>query len=205
MLPLDRDDGAALLALARAAIAAALGLGPSPPDEPPAARPTLAQAAAAFVTLREAGELRGCIGTLDDSQPVWRSVAVAAVSAALGDPRFPPLDAAELAAVELHVSILDRPEPLPDAAAFDPAVDGVIVTRGPRRGLLLPGVGSELGWDGPRTLAAACAKAGLAGDAWRWPGTRLEVFRSIAFAEPVAAEQAAAGRANARRTAASAS
>lgn len=184
LLPLAADDRAALLALARASIAAVLAVGPRTTPARPTDRPALAQRAAAFVTLREAGELRGCIGTLDPSRPVWDAVAMAAVSAALDDPRFPPLTPAELPCIHIDVSVLDLPEPLADPALFDPVSQGIIVTRGLRRGLLLPGVGSELGWDGPRTLDGACRKAGLAADAWRQPGTKLEIFRSIAFGDP---------------------
>ncbi|MGZ6269639.1 MAG: AmmeMemoRadiSam system protein A [Candidatus Limnocylindrales bacterium] len=185
LLALDEADRSALLALARAAIAAALDVGPPVASEPPPGGPALCQPAAAFVTLREGGDLRGCIGTLDPSRPVWEAVATAAVAAALDDPRFPPLEPGELPDVHLDVSVLDLPEGLADPASFDPNRQGIIVSRGLRRGLLLPGVGSELGWDGRRTLEAACSKAGLPADAWTQPGTRLQVFSSLAFGEPV--------------------
>ena len=156
----------------------------APPDVDGALLPeALRDPHAAFVTLTRRGELRGCIGTLDFVRPLWASVLGAARAAALDDPRFPPLEAAELAEVRLEISVLDPPVKLTDPATFDPATQGIIVERGWARGLLLPQVAAERGWDGPTTLRAACRKAGLPATAWRDPQTSLEVFASFHFGD----------------------
>jgi AmmeMemoRadiSam system protein A len=137
--------------------------------------------AAVFVTLTDAGELRGCMGTLDPEQPVAQAVASAAMTATLDDPRFYPVEADELADLEVDVSILGLPVELVAATDFVPGLDGIVVERGPRLGLLLPEVATDHGWDGERMLGAVCRKAGLPHDAWREPETRCLVFRTVRF------------------------
>ena len=95
--------------------------------------------AGAFVSLHEAGELRGCIGTI---LPVRKNLAQEiienAVSAATRDPRFSPVRKAELPYLEISVDVLGEPEDIPDAGALDVRRYGVIVAKGRKRGLLLP-------------------------------------------------------------------
>jgi AmmeMemoRadiSam system protein A len=171
-----------LLEIARAAIQVAVGLASG---WTLAARVRHAHRSdlrsAVFVTLTDAGELRGCMGTLDPGQPVAQAVAAAAMTATLDDPRFYPVEADELADLEVDVSILGLPVELAAATDFVPGLDGIVVERGPRLGLLLPEVATDHGWDGERMLAAVCRKAGLPEDAWREPETRCLVFRSVRF------------------------
>ena len=141
--------------------------------------------AAAFVTLTEGGRLRGCMGTLNPRQLVSDAVAAAAMTVALDDPRFFPLDADELPDLRVEVSILGTPVPLSDPGSFVRGADGVIVSRGRYTGLLLPEVATDRGWDGPRMLTAACHKAGLEGTAWRDPATRSSRFRTVRFGGPI--------------------
>ncbi|MEW5991684.1 MAG: AmmeMemoRadiSam system protein A [Chloroflexota bacterium] len=142
--------------------------------------------ATAFVTLTDGSSLRGCMGTLDPNQPVAEAVAAAAMTASLDDPRFYPVEADELGDLHVHVSILGPPVVLASPADFVPGVDGIIVERGLRLGLLLPEVATGHGWDGERMLAAVCQKAGLPPGAWREPGARCLVFRTVRFGGPVA-------------------
>ena len=171
-----------LLEIARAAIQVAVGLASG---WTLAARVRHAHRSdlrsAVFVTLTDAGELRGCMGTLDPGQPVAQAVAAAAMTATLDDPRFYPVEADELADLQVDVSILGLPVELAAATDFVPGLDGIVVERGPRLGLLLPEVATDHGWDGERMLAAVCRKAGLPEDAWREPETRCLVFRSVRF------------------------
>jgi AmmeMemoRadiSam system protein A len=179
---LGRDERQALLACARAALAAATGL------RPPS---TLAQVleatvgldgpAPAFVTLTEDGFLRGCMGSLDTDRPVRDSVVRAAILAALDDPRFAPVKADELADINVTVSVLGPPRSLASPDAFRPGIDGVIVERGPRVALLLPEVATEPGWDAHAMLDAVCRKAGLPGDAWADRETRVSTFETVRF------------------------
>lgn len=136
---------------------------------------------AVFVTLTDAGELRACMGTLDPEQPVARAVAAAAMTATIDDPRFYPVEADELAHLNLDVSILGVPVELATPTDFVPGLDGIVVERGRRLGLLLPEVATDHAWDGERMLGAVCRKAGLPQDAWREPETRCLVFRTVRF------------------------
>lgn len=146
-----------------------------------------------FVTLTEAGDLRGCMGTLEPDQPIEETVALTAITAALHDPRFVPVEADELASIHVDVSILGEPAELEDPADFVPGVHGVIVERGGQRALLLPEVAIDHGWDGARMLGAVCEKAGLPRDAWRDERTRRLIFRTVRFGGPAVEGASAAG------------
>ena len=140
MKQLDRSDQRLLLDIARLSIDAAVRRGApagAALGQPPAA---LNEPAAAFVTIHERGELRGCIGLMRFDVPLWINVREAAAAAALDDPRFLPVDESELPALELEVSVLDPPVPLPDPAGFVAGRHGIVVERGMRRALLLPQV-----------------------------------------------------------------
>ena len=181
---LDADASAALLRLARDAVVAAIHRQPPPAVDPAALPPVLLAPAAAFVTLHEHGELRGCMGNLEFERPLWRNVLIAGAIVPLEDPRFMPVADEELPAIRIEVSVLAPPVELPGPQAFDARSQGIIVERSGRRALLLPQVAEEYGWDETTTLDAVCRKAGLAGDAWRRAGTRLFGFRAAHVAEP---------------------
>ncbi len=110
----------------------------APPADPP---PLLQDPGAAFVTLRLGRALRGCIGTLAPSKPTLAHEIVAnAVAAASSDPRFPPVEVHELAALLYEVDLVRTPEPVADQSPLDPEQYGVVVEAGGRRGVLLPGI-----------------------------------------------------------------
>jgi AmmeMemoRadiSam system protein A len=180
-------EQARLLGLARAAVAVAAGALPGTAlDAALDAGPLPDRRAGAFVTLTEDGELRGCMGNLDADNPAWASVVEAARWAARGDPRFPGVEPGELAAMDIDVSILGPMQRLADPAAFRPGIDGIVVRRDRRRGLLLPEVADSVGRGPTDMLVACCRKAGLPGDAWRDHGTELWVFRTHRFGGPAA-------------------
>jgi AmmeMemoRadiSam system protein A len=106
---------------------------------PPAPKhPFYARRAACFVTLKKYGELRGCIGTLEPAEPdLGREIARNAHSAAFQDPRFPPVGEDELEVLVCSVDVLSVSEEC-ELADLDPSAYGVIVSAGPRRGVLLP-------------------------------------------------------------------
>jgi AmmeMemoRadiSam system protein A len=143
----------------------------------------LSEPAAAFVTIREHGELRGCIGLMRFEAPLWLNVRDAARSAALEDWRFMPVAAAELPSLELEVSVLEPPIDLPDPAAFEVGRHGIIIEKGMHRGLLLPQVATEQGWNAEQMLDAVCRKADLPVSAWRQSSAHLQVFDSTCFSE----------------------
>lgn len=175
-------DRVRLLELARAAVAVASGAAPTSHLEARLADgPLPSFPAAAFVTLLERGELRGCMGTLDPDGEAWRAVVETAGWAARQDPRFEPLAPSELGALEIEVSILGPLVPLADPAAFRPGIDGIVISRDGRRGLLLPEVADTVGTGPTDMLEAVCRKAGLPAPAWRDPDSRLWVFRTLRF------------------------
>jgi uncharacterized protein len=180
-------DRARLLDLARTAVAVASGARDQADlEQAIAAGPLPSFPAAAFVTLMEDGDLRGCMGTLDPDGEAWSAVVETAGWAARRDPRFPPLGAAELARLEVDVSILGPLVPLEDPAAFRPGIDGIVISGGGRRGLLLPEVADDVGHGPTDMLDAVCRKAGLPRGAWRDAATRLWVFRTLRFGGPAA-------------------
>lgn len=138
---------------------------------------------AAFVTLKKRGELRGCIGQMDFTRPLWKNVIDSAVAAALEDSRFAPVGPAELPELRLEISVLEPPVDLPDVNDFDVSRQGIIVQRGTHRALLLPKVAQEYDWNAPQVLDCVCQKAGLPAAAWQEPATRFAVFTAIDFGE----------------------
>lgn len=134
----------------------------------------------AFVTLRRGHDLRGCIGTLERGRPLWEAVARAARGAAHEDPRFNPVSPDEMEEMTVEVSVLSEPREVADPEEVVAGRHGVIITSGHRRGLLLPQLADEYGWDRETLLAQTCVKAGLPPDAWRG-NARIEVFEARVF------------------------
>ncbi len=144
----------------------------------------------AFVTLKTfpGEELRGCIGYPEPIFPLAEAILRAA-QGACHDPRFHPLRPEELDEVVVEVSVLTPPEELvverrqdmPDRIVI--GRDGLIVERGPYRGLLLPQVPEEWGWDASTFLGQACVKAGLTPDMWLDRRTKILTFQAEVFHE----------------------
>jgi len=126
---------------------------------------------ASFVTLLKEHRLRGCIGHLEATQPLVRDVAENAFAAAFQDPRFAPLEAAELEQLEIHVSLLTPAEPIEVESESDliaklrPGIDGLILQEGYHRGTFLPSVWEQLP-EPALFLRHLKMKAGLASDYW---------------------------------------
>ena len=178
---LTRQQRVQLLSVARAAIRDRLAGGRA--AVPHFADPALDEKRGAFVTLRAAGELRGCIGLIEPLRPLSETVRLMAVEAAR-DPRFPPLTLPELAGVTIEISVLSPPEKADAPERITIPGDGVIVRRGPRQGVFLPQVADETGWDRETFLSNLCFhKAGLPPDAWRDRRTELYTFRAEVFSE----------------------
>ena len=136
-----------------------------------------------FVTLTRGGLLRGCIGTFSPRGPLAESVAQMAVQACR-DPRFRfnPITAAELAHVDVEISVLGPLEPIDDPMSITIGTHGISITQGARGGCFLPEVATDQGWGVEEFLTQCCAgKAGLAPDAWKHPDTKVMVFTSEKF------------------------
>jgi AmmeMemoRadiSam system protein A len=173
-----------LLRLARRAVEAAVRGVPAPDPAREGVEGALVAPGAAFVTLRLAGQLRGCIGTVTPrGEPLASNVVAMARAAALEDPRFSPLRPEEVEALELEISVLGPLVPVHDPTEIVVGRDGLLVEEGFHRGLLLPQVPVEWGWNLETFLAQACAKAGLPGDAWR-RHARVFRFEAEVFGQP---------------------
>lgn len=148
---------------------------------PPQGTAHLKEARGAFVTLHENHELRGCIGMIVAAGPLDETVRTMARAAALEDPRFEPVSGDELDKLQLEISVLS---PMFAIAPEDVVVGqhGLMVSYGGRRGLLLPQVPTEWGWDRETFLAQTCRKAGLPADQWK-KGATLEAFTAEVFGE----------------------
>ncbi len=154
--------------------------------------PSLKQACGAFVTLRKHGHLRGCIGYTKSKVSMAQTVAENAVNAGFSDPRFSPVEPAELDDIVIEISAL-----LPGETPGSPFVrvrdvseirigrDGLYLEHAGARGggLLLPQVPVEQGWDLDAYLRGVCMKAGASADAWREPTSTLYRFRAQVFGE----------------------
>ncbi len=146
--------------------------------------------AGTFVTLNThpEGHLRGCIGYPAPFVPLLKAL-VQAAEGACEDPRFPPLMPDEVGGIVVEVSLLTNPEaiegmrPKDYPKAVRVGIDGLIAAQGPARGLLLPQVPVEWGWDAETFLSETCMKAGLMPDAWLEESTRISKFQSEVFSE----------------------
>ena len=187
----SREEGVFLVGLARDAIERALFSEEMP--IPSDVSEKLSKECGVLVTLNKQGGgshcLRGCIGLPYPVKPLTEAVIDSAVNAALKDPRFPPVSLKEMDSIIVEVSILTPPQELdvevpkdiPDR--IEVGVDGLIVSRGNQRGLLLPQVAVDWGWDAEEFLTQCCLKAWLQPDAWLLPDTKISKFQTIIFSE----------------------
>lgn len=177
---LTSEQRAALLAIARRAICERVrGL---PSTGGPSRDPRLEAAGAAFVTISQRGQLRGCIGYVDPIKPLREAVAHCAAAAATGDPRFPPVTPEELTHLEIEVSVLSPLRRITDPSEVEVGTHGLYISQSGRHGLLLPQVASEFQWDRETFLRQTCLKAGLPADAWRH-GAEIQVFTVDRFTD----------------------
>ena len=135
-----------------------------------------------FVTLKKNGQLRGCIGTIHGLRPLWQGIIDNSYHAAFSDPRFTPIQAQDLGALQIEISVLTEPRVIASPGEIVIGRDGIIIEMDGHRGLLLPQVATEFGWSVEEFLMHACIKAGLPGDAWR-TGAVIYVFQALVFAE----------------------
>jgi AmmeMemoRadiSam system protein A len=177
---LSSEDRRTLLRIARETIRCRLAGTRHDPGPVPHA---LERPAGAFVTLTIDGDLRGCIGTLEATQPMVQAVQESAVNAATRDPRFHPVTSSELNEVAIEISVLGAFEKVNDPTEIVVGRDGLMLRAKGRSGLLLPQVASERSWDRETFLEHLCLKAGLPPGSWKAPGSSLERFSAEVFGE----------------------
>ena len=174
---LNAHEQRQLLAVAREALIARVS-GFPPPSA--ASGPRLLRGA--FVSIHHHGQLRGCLGRLDSSEPLAAAISALAAAVADSDRRFASVRASELDGIAIEISVLTPARPIQDVAEIVVGRHGVIVERGSRRGLLLPQVATDHGWDAATFVAHTCLKAGLSTDAWQH-GAQVLVFEAQVFGE----------------------
>lgn len=180
MLCLSEAEQQALLELARKAIREAV-LHRTIPDAIPR-EGIFSERRGVFVTLHVRGRLQGCIGVTEPSESLGEAVVRCAVSAALEDPRFPPLKEPQLKEMSVEISLLSSLEPiLPEAIEI--GRHGLLVANHAQRGLLLPKVATEHGLSREQFLEETCRKAGLSRQAWREAETKIFGFTCEVFSD----------------------
>jgi AmmeMemoRadiSam system protein A len=178
---LSPADKQLLLKVARDSIAARLHGKAAIPGK--VSSPVLDEFRGAFVSLHRRGQLRGCIGYIEAVKPLLQTVMEMAPAAAFQDPRFRPLQADELADLEIEISVLTPMRLVKSTDEIDVGKHGLYIIKGHNRGLLLPQVASQYHWDRQTFLEQTCHKAGLPSNAWEDAGTQIFIFRAEIFAD----------------------
>jgi AmmeMemoRadiSam system protein A len=178
---LDDSDKTTLLELARMTLDSYLSNGTTPPCT--TTRASLLERKGAFVSLHRGEELRGCIGQLYPDQELIKVVQYCALSAALDDARFMPVSHDELADMSIEISVLTPLRRIHSIEEIEVGKHGLYVVQGRFRGLLLPQVCTQYGWDRKEFLEQTCRKAGLPESAWRNPNTAIHTFEAQVFSD----------------------
>jgi AmmeMemoRadiSam system protein A len=174
----SREERKLLLKLAHEAIVASLE---HRELSLPPVSPHLTEPRGAFTTLYFRGELRGCVGHVYPIDSLYRTIAETARAAAFEDARFWPITLDEAAELEISLSVLSPLRPV-QPEQVDVGRHGLLVSLHQHRGLLLPQVPIEHGWDRVAFLEQTCRKAGLPSDAWQ-TGAQIEVFTAEVFGD----------------------
>ena len=180
-MALEKKDKKRLLELARGAVGCRLeGRDPEPLEPGDEA---LGRDRGAFVTLHLKGDLRGCIGNFTCPGPLAETVRQMAGAAAFEDPRFPPVcSLKELSECDIEISCL-TPLVETDPEEIEVGRHGIYIVKGFNRGVLLPQVAPEQGWDRETFLDQTCLKAGLKPGCWRDPEAKVMTFEADVFGE----------------------
>jgi len=178
---LEEPDQIELLKLARTTLEGYLSKGTRPHYRTD--NEALRSHAGAFVSLHRGQELRGCIGQLVADRELFIIVQHCAISAATEDMRFSPVTADELPRVKIEISVLTPFRRAEDIQEIEIGKTGLYIVRGRHRGLLLPQVATQYGWDRETFLNQTCRKAGLPTDAWKDPATTIHLFEAQVFSE----------------------
>ena len=137
----------------------------------------------AFVSLHRGTELRGCIGTCFPTAPLYGTVIEMTEAAASRDRRVAAIAPSELAQIHIEISVLSPLFKAEDPPALEIGRHGLYISNGGRRGVLLPHVATQYGWDIKKFLQQTCVKAGLPKDAWQRPETEVLAFTTLIIEE----------------------
>lgn len=178
---LSKKDASILLTIAREAIANLVNKRPYQPE--PREEKALNERCGCFVTIKQNGQLRGCIGNFQSERPLFREIAEMAVAAASKDPRFHPIEKSELESFDLEISVLTPLEKIEDIELIEVGKHGIYLEKNFSRGVLLPQVATEYDWDRLTFVQQTCLKAGLPKTAWQDADTDIYIFSAQIFHE----------------------
>ncbi|MHC4557856.1 MAG: AmmeMemoRadiSam system protein A [Planctomycetota bacterium] len=179
---MDDQQKKALLKIARETVEAVIRQESA--EKPESDDPELNAPCGCFVTLKNHGRLRGCIGRFISDDPLIDLVAEMATASATGDPRFlsDPIMPGELDQLDIEISVLSPLQRTDDPLSLRLGVDGIYIKRGRTSGCFLPQVATETGWSKEEFLSYCCAhKAGISADAWKDPETEVYLFTAEVF------------------------
>ncbi len=177
-------DKSELLLLARNTIYTHLHEGVIPPVDTATLSATLLSKAGAFVTLKRAGDLRGCIGHFEADKPLYKIVQQMAVASATQDYRFDAVTLAELVSVDIEISVLTPMHKINNVKNIRLGTDGIYIKKGSRSGTFLPQVASETKWDLEEFLGHCSRdKAGIGWDGWKDKDAEIYVYQAFVFGE----------------------
>lgn len=142
---------------------------------------TLQAELGAFVTLKQDGRLRGCMGNVTGNGPLAGTIERMAGVAAFEDPRFPPVSAEEAEKLTVEISVMGPLTPCPDPALIEVGRHGLYIRKSVHAGLLLPQVAVDQGWDREAFLDQTCVKAGLPKGSWHKSKTEIWWFEAVIF------------------------
>ncbi|MGA7828981.1 MAG: AmmeMemoRadiSam system protein A [Geobacteraceae bacterium] len=179
-IKLTRKEQQQLLALSRKSIVQYVTHGQA--EELPVKDNSLDYKSGCFVTIKMQENLRGCIGCFTSEKPLWQTVQEFAIAAASRDPRFYPLHPDELDDITIEISVLSSLSKIESIDEIQVGTHGLYIEKNMYRGVLLPQVALEYGWDKITFLTHTCLKAGLEPDAWE-SGADIYVFSAQIFAE----------------------
>jgi len=178
---LNDQEKNALLSIARKSIESYVRMGEVYIE--PREEKTLNARSGCFVTIKKDGQLRGCIGNFQSELPLFKEVAEMAASSATKDPRFYPMKDEDLGDYSLEISVLSPLLKIEDISEIEVGKHGIYIEKGYYRGVLLPQVAVEYGWDRETFLKQTCLKAGLSTDAWQAEDAEIYIFSAQIFNE----------------------
>ncbi len=178
---LTENDGKTLIAIAREAIQHCVKN--QPYHCQPREEKALNKRSGCFVTIKKNGQLRGCIGNFQGREPLFKDVVSMAVASATQDPRFSPMSCDELDHFNLEITVLSPLKKIEYISVIEIGEHGIYIEKNFHRGVLLPQVATDHGWDRETFLNQTCAKAGLPTDAWRSPDADIYIFTGQIISE----------------------
>lgn len=131
-----------------------------------------------FVTIKINEFLRGCIGIIEPTEQLWKSISIASEAAAFEDPRFKPLNSEEFEKIKIEISVLSEPKEINNIEEIEVGKNGLIIEKGHNKGLLLPQVATEQKWNKQELLENTCFKAGLGKECWKDKEVKILKFNA---------------------------